>query len=330
MVRNWGSAERLIPDYTIPAPKAIKQAVHCCLQVESNLQFLYGLRTRRCADPYYSSWLADFHVRSTESDVARVEQKRWEMAQILRSEEFQDSAKPELKDDGILRLRGARVSTVSRVGDVCNPQTKLADVPAVLKRWMGMVLEKSDVEWPNLTPENGSPHDSFWGSIINNCAPDAETGTYKEATEEHYKALKATWVDLDPTSLPDQSLSEAVESSQMDESIKAVVENTSDEEKDETGKAVLTATSKEAKGLAYNSLVCLWGRRMIVTEDGLVGLAPGAAMKGDIVCRLSGSQVPFIIRHCCDEGPYHTVGDVYIHELCEKTTNPAWEDILLY
>jgi hypothetical protein len=55
-------------------------------------------------------------------------------------------------------------------------------------------------------------------------------------------------------------------------------------------------------------------RRFCLTADGRLGLAPGGAAAGDIVCILEGARVPYILRPRPD-GSYSVVGEAYIHKL---------------
>lgn len=52
-------------------------------------------------------------------------------------------------------------------------------------------------------------------------------------------------------------------------------------------------------------------RKMFVTDNGCLGLGPQAMSDGDIVCILSGSIVPLVLRPSRDK--YQLVGEVYIH-----------------
>lgn len=68
----------------------------------------------------------------------------------------------------------------------------------------------------------------------------------------------------------------------------------------------------------------LAGRRIIVTSQGYVGLAPDDVHKGDLVCCLAGAQVPFILReHPGSLQHFQLIGECYIHgimngEACNK------------
>ncbi|RGP71260.1 Heterokaryon incompatibility protein [Fusarium longipes] len=53
-------------------------------------------------------------------------------------------------------------------------------------------------------------------------------------------------------------------------------------------------------------------RRFAATDIGLVGYVPMRAKKGDLVCILYGSEVPFVIRKK-GQGKYSLVGECYMH-----------------
>lgn len=57
-------------------------------------------------------------------------------------------------------------------------------------------------------------------------------------------------------------------------------------------------------------------RRLMVTEEGFLGVAPRRAQKGDIVCVLYGCSVPVALRRCCNDDEssnlYKFVGECYM------------------
>jgi hypothetical protein len=57
------------------------------------------------------------------------------------------------------------------------------------------------------------------------------------------------------------------------------------------------------------------GRNFGITRKGYVGWFPMAAKKGDILCFLKHSDVPFVLRRTKIAGTYTLVGDSYIHGL---------------
>ena len=50
-----------------------------------------------------------------------------------------------------------------------------------------------------------------------------------------------------------------------------------------------------------------------VTSKGFMGMVPGQARVGDIICIFSGSAVPFLLRKAGSEDAYQLVGEAYIH-----------------
>lgn len=56
---------------------------------------------------------------------------------------------------------------------------------------------------------------------------------------------------------------------------------------------------------------CTW-RRVLVTEDGHVGLGPQVARPGDVVCILKHAIVPFLLRPEAGTGSFKLVGEAYI------------------
>ncbi len=54
-------------------------------------------------------------------------------------------------------------------------------------------------------------------------------------------------------------------------------------------------------------------RRLLVTENGLIGSAPQPAEEGDLICVLYGCSVPVILRKSQDENFYEFIGECYLH-----------------
>lgn len=58
-------------------------------------------------------------------------------------------------------------------------------------------------------------------------------------------------------------------------------------------------------------------RRLLMTEQGYIGMAPAEARKGDKICLLLGRRVPVLLRKR-EEGGYELVGDVYVQTMSEN------------
>ena len=57
------------------------------------------------------------------------------------------------------------------------------------------------------------------------------------------------------------------------------------------------------------------GRRLCITQEGYIGMAPFASRVGDIVCIFSGGSVPFVLLE--QEENYMLVGESYVHGLMD-------------
>ena len=58
-------------------------------------------------------------------------------------------------------------------------------------------------------------------------------------------------------------------------------------------------------------------RRFCATKAGRIGWGPGAAIEGDLVCEISGAQVPIILRRVPTVDRYTVVGDAYVDGLMQ-------------
>ncbi|GAP84251.1 putative heterokaryon incompatibility protein [Rosellinia necatrix] len=363
MVNNWGPGKALQPNYVIHQSEAIREAVYCCLVVENNLEFLQGVRNREHKDPYFS-WLADFHVQPTPSKIAWGERERLKMAQRLPSAPLKENNTPQLLEDGTMYLKGMKVDKVKKVGRECEPETHVENVPSVLKNWMELVFGTSNVAWPEMPPNPTADktlksQDMFWRSILNGCVPAYGNEQYTDATELDYKTLTTLWSILkrfNPKSLDDEIaqtlltpfptlltlVGELVIGAVPQDVLKEVkgvfgtfandfINPGSEGNREQTEESIF----ENAPNLAYHLLVCLWERRMVVTEDILtkderIGLAPSGVNVGDFVCRLQGSKVPFIVRESSDGTTYKIIGDAYVHGLMGEEPTTKWEDIALH
>lgn len=54
-------------------------------------------------------------------------------------------------------------------------------------------------------------------------------------------------------------------------------------------------------------------RRLMVTEDGVVGMAPCRAKPGDVVAILYGCSIPLVLRQGSSEGRWKVIGEAYVH-----------------
>jgi hypothetical protein len=67
----------------------------------------------------------------------------------------------------------------------------------------------------------------------------------------------------------------------------------------------------------YNTVLrhCM-GRNLCVTTEGYLGNVPNGSLKGDKICILFGSAVPFVLREC-ERGFFKLIGECYIHGIMD-------------
>ncbi len=58
-----------------------------------------------------------------------------------------------------------------------------------------------------------------------------------------------------------------------------------------------------------------WGRSLLVSENGYIGLGPKATCVGDVICILLGGSMPYILRTKDDR--YELVGECFVHGLMD-------------
>jgi len=54
-------------------------------------------------------------------------------------------------------------------------------------------------------------------------------------------------------------------------------------------------------------------RRMIVTNDGYIGMAPCGAKKGDVIAVIYGCSIPVLLRELPKKDTYELIGECYVH-----------------
>jgi hypothetical protein len=78
-----------------------------------------------------------------------------------------------------------------------------------------------------------------------------------------------------------------------------------------------------ASGRALAHTMAIFGRRLIITDQGYVGIAPGAAKVGDHIFFLQGARVPFVLRQTESQDEYTLIGECYVHGHMD---GGAWND----
>ncbi|KAI1505463.1 heterokaryon incompatibility protein-domain-containing protein [Biscogniauxia marginata] len=278
LVTDWGSTKPLQPNYSSTPRVAITEAVFRCISEQGGMGFLLGERLFRAADkpdnPNLPSWVPDAYFCSIPSQWVMVEQRR-----IILSSSFTASGSREqpaselaLGKDEVLFAQTLMVDRIAKVGSVCDALENWDKAPDVLRQWMEMVgLGLKD--WPEQPPEEGSIMDAFWRTVIcNSIETDTVTLSYRTPGTEDYSELRFLWYLLLSISpfLPSMGLSFTIESHD-------------------------TLQSKAPKTV-YHILVCIWQRRLFLTERGLIGLAPRDTCVGDEVHIILGSPSPFFLR----------------------------------
>ena len=86
----------------------------------------------------------------------------------------------------------------------------------------------------------------------------------------------------------------------------------------DVGLPVLDPLSFNDNGLSEVWPHLLSNRRLVLSEQGYIGLAPVGVTKGDLICCFMGANVPFILRQPNPSvGEFKLVGEAYIYGLME-------------
>ncbi|KAI0885970.1 heterokaryon incompatibility protein-domain-containing protein [Annulohypoxylon maeteangense] len=300
LVNDWGSAGPLIPNYGSPPHVAITEAVFKCISEQAGMEFLLGERLFRTSDPENTpdlpSWVPDAYFCSLPSQCVIIEQRRLIMSSSFAASGpyCQDPSELTLGKDGVLLAQSLMVDKVARVGTVCEVLDKWEKTPGVFKQWLDMA-GLSPKDWPEQPPEEGTLKDVFWRTILNNCAEDDVPGlSYRKLRTEDYTELRKLWFwfrMIGPLlSLASHDILQSM-----------------------------------ASKTVYHIVVCLWQRRLIITEGGMVGLGPRDADVGDEIHVVLGSPSPFFLRPIKEPtkvgdrleslSSYTVIGNGYVHDI---------------
>lgn len=302
LVTTWGPTAPLNPNYEASLKDAIITAVFKCVLEHDGIGFLQGSRLFRNPATDMPTWIPDANFTSIPQHWVIVEKRRLRMASSFSAcaSFFQDASGLEMALDGALRLKSLMVDKIAKVGVVCQGggDKERVLLPDTFRKWMEMVGIGAE-DWPERPPGQGSLAETFWRTMLNNSV-ELDTNRepfYREANESDYHHLREVWA--------------------MVLSFKPFLE-TFDNRTCELAYEIFRRISPT---MSYHLLCCLWQRRMIVTERGLIGLAPADVRHGDEVHILLGSPVPFFLRpferggHPESTPSYEVVGNGYVHDL---------------
>jgi hypothetical protein len=62
----------------------------------------------------------------------------------------------------------------------------------------------------------------------------------------------------------------------------------------------------------FHDTIVKMARRLVISESGLLGMAPRRARKGDLICILYGCSVPVVLRPHVEKGGYSFIGECYV------------------
>jgi hypothetical protein len=80
-----------------------------------------------------------------------------------------------------------------------------------------------------------------------------------------------------------------------------------------TSKVSLFDLSDEESFLArFRDTTKIMNRRLLISEKGMLGMAPIKAKKGDIICVLFGCSVPLLLRQRHSQEEYEFIGECYL------------------
>ncbi|KAL4947954.1 heterokaryon incompatibility protein-domain-containing protein [Aspergillus filifer] len=307
IVTDWCSKKPLRPNYSFSLRAAVTEAVFKCTSEQGGQEFLLGERFFRTLDPQNTpdmpSWVPDACFCSVQGQWVMVEQRRLRLYSSFTASgsRSQEASEFTIGKNETLFAQTLAVDKITRVGSVCDALENWVEAPDVFRQWMEM-LQLEPRDWPEEPPKEGSLSDIFWRTIINNSIEaDTESLSYREPTAEDYTQLRSLWFGL-------LDYSRLLKSLQLSFNL-------------ETLENLLAKVPKTV----YHILVCLWQRRLFVTEGGMIGLAPRDVRVDDEVHVILGAPAPFFLRRIEQPAPvedmtdlrpsYLVIGNGYVHDV---------------
>ncbi|KAF1999779.1 HET-domain-containing protein [Amniculicola lignicola CBS 123094] len=301
------------PDYTLHPKAALTRAVVREIDRSQSLDIITGPRRSwnqgDVNDPGdMPQWLApSSYVSMPQSE------GNFTYRAFLRNTSYNASGdhapQVQLLDDSILRLRSVRIDKIKLVGERC---TSAKRCHIFIKGWLQTVGLEDPMTWPLIPPPLDSLHDSFWKTICCDRLQEdyvvARPLKFRRPNHEDYLAIRK-W------------LIEAMDNTQ------------------------LLPPNFPAQWSPFSGAQSLFPRKICLTENGLLGLAPKGTVPGDEVRVLAGCSVPFFLHprgETVSGGTtratpsYDVLGDGYVHGIMEgealagTAKETAWEWIDLH
>jgi hypothetical protein len=287
----------LQPSYTIPLRTAITEATFGCIKNEKGgVELLLGERLFRSRDRYtrlhMPSWVSDGCFCTFPPRWAMMERRRLNIYSSFASSAVTPTLQQQLVGDlamsknGILITGSWRVGKINGVGSVFDDSDNWYGGPLIIQQWMGMAgIEPTS--WPEEPPKKGNVMDVFWRTMINDS---------READEKHlsYQRLAGDGeADYQILQGMLKELKREMEAGNA-ESLRLSSHN---------------AVVSKYPEITYHLLTCLWRRRLFITEDERIGLAPEDAEKGDEIHIIPGCPAPFILRSLEVPNGFGLLGD---------------------
>lgn len=290
LIRYWENGATIYPDYTLTAEQVFWRTTISMISSAMSLSVLAGtLQDRNTASSSRPSWVIDWSEPPQTGEFDRL--SRLSMYDAVAGL----SGAVILHGNLILEGRGFLVDRVTSVGEKL-PYGQVTRVRTTVSKWLNLqqpgnsspspLLQVSQSRHAHLEstayPLGGSCENAFWRTLCadvlhvskSEVKSNLSNSTYRRADDSGYGAYRA-WSAVDEdmlhrrTSIVDGQWTQAAEPQVVNEN------------KNSFHYALESATSS---------------RSFFVTSKGYMGTGPSSIQRGDYVCILLGSSVPFILR----------------------------------
>ncbi|KAK6956388.1 hypothetical protein Daesc_001665 [Daldinia eschscholtzii] len=275
-----------------------------CIRRTGNLDILSHILSRLQSTSEYGpekieyglpSWVPDWNSRRP-SDTWRLDElsKRQKLTKVFSASHTNSTAYPEALNQNRLCLQGFFCDHVAKYGEVkeSGPGVKKMEV---FHNWRELVKVDQEPEKPYIS--GSTVFDAYWRTICMNIACPMPSSDQPRKADEVTRLSHDYWwwITLLRTKYSHLSNRGNIE------------------EKN------LLAWGKFSTHLAIR----LSGRKLFISKNGYIGLAPEDALEGDEIWVLDGGRLPLVLRPLGNrsekgsETEYTLVGDSYVHGIMD-------------
>jgi hypothetical protein len=300
-------SKAITPNYRHSIQQVFKDLVHACIATTGSLDIICQARCNVLDGTQWPSWLPDFRLRPT------VDQEFTRKRPYHACKEAKVAV--QFTNDGCLSARGFIIDNVDGLGygltDSLSAETLSLDFEQIFLEGMPVT---QPTQSPALNPyqsERGL-RNALWRTLV------ADRDDFGDSAPDSYESI--IHIPIKPTGNHAYLVQNGF--FVMFSMARFCNQNLQVGEREFLMYFPLIKTEYELPPPEVVPLILsrcctlMFGRKLLITGKGYVGLAPITAQKGDIIAILFGCSMPVILRRYGDKG-YKLVGEAYVHGIME-------------